>query len=122
WFDPARSGTGYSVQLWPSGYEYVAAYVYDSRGEPLFLAAERAGPMPATADSVVQRLTGACPTCSQQAGWPLREDVGTLRRTITSGVLERMQIDVELPDVPGGYDWIVDDRVQLLGLSQGCEP
>ena len=36
WFDPARAGTGYSVQLFPD-YEFFAAFVYDGQGVPRFL-------------------------------------------------------------------------------------
>ena len=50
WFDPARAGNGYSVQTWQDGYQFFAAFTYDSRGYPIFLAAERAGLSTASED------------------------------------------------------------------------
>lgn len=121
WFDPARAGTGYSVQLFPN-YEFFAAYYYDDRGYSRFVAAElnRFGGVEPTL--VVQQLEGACPTCFYQA--PVRTDIGTLRRRILSGTFTHIATDLEFaPPLSGG--WTTTDQVQLLGgegTTQGCDP
>lgn len=121
WFNRQRAGTGYSVQLWEQ-YEYLAAFVYDGRGEPRFLAGERSGFGGAETVLALEQLRGACPTCA----WvpPVRTNVGTLLRRITNGALSRIEIDVEYTDgVPG--TWTAIDDVELLGgpgTAQGCAP
>lgn len=120
WFDPARAGTGYSVQLFPD-YEFYAAFVYDGRGVARFLSAE--SPRFEGADAVLRldQLTGFCPLCSR-SGAPLRSDVGTLRRRFSGGTLTDIEIDALYDGgVPGA--WTANDRVQLLGgqgTTQGC--
>lgn len=121
WFNRQRAGTGYSVQLWEQ-YEYLAAFVYDGRGEPRFLAGERSGFGGAETVLALEQLRGACPTCA----WvpPVRANVGTLLRRITNGALSRIELDVEYIDgVPG--TWTAVDEVELLGgagTTQGCAP
>lgn len=120
WFDPARAGTGYSVQLFPD-YEFYAAFVYDARGVSRFLTAE--SPRFAGADAVLplEQLTGFCPLC-ERTGAPARADIGTLRRRFGAGGLVGMELDgVFVGGVPGS--WTGNDAVQLLGgpgTTQGC--
>src|SRR5690606_26385941 len=78
WFDPAKAGTGYSVQLFPD-YEFYAAFVYDSRGVARFLTSEAGSFRGADATLPLEQLTGFCPLCTR-TGAPVRADVGTLRR------------------------------------------
>lgn len=122
WFNPARSGTGYSVQTWPD-YEYFAAFIYDDIGRPRFLAAERAGAGTSTAVLDLQQLRGSCPTCTY-AGLPQRFDAGVLLRRLASDTLASVAVDAVYTDgIPG--TWSVDEPVQLLGgegSAQGCEP
>ncbi|MBW8312002.1 MAG: hypothetical protein K0M64_08180 [Rhizobium sp.] len=120
WFDPARAGTGYSVQLFPD-YEFYAAFVYDARGVPRFLTAE--SPRFAGADAVLplEQLAGFCPLC-ERTGAPARTDIGTLKRRFAAGGLVGMELDgVFTGGVPGA--WTGNDAVQLLGgpgTTQGC--
>lgn len=124
WFDPARAGTGYSVQMWPD-YEYFAAFIYDRQGRPMFLAAENdrfGGP-----DAVLslERLTGVCPTCGPVTeGSTTRTPVGTLRRRIEAGRLATIELDAVWGD-EAAQAWSALDSVQLLGgpgTTQGCAP
>ena len=119
WFDPARAGSGYSVQLFP-GYEFFAAFVYDERGVARFLAAERSGigGMATTLD--LQQLTGFCPLCAR-SGAPTRVNVGRLQRTFAGQRLARITLDAAFTRGVGGL-WTADDAVMPLGGVQGCTP
>ena len=122
WFNPATAGTGYSVQLFDN-YEFHAAFIYDERGRPRFVTAERGSFGGETADLTAQQLKGFCPTCPRLAP-PERFDVGVLGRTISQGQLERMSLDVLFEAGVEGA-WSADEPVQLLGgpgTTQGCAP
>ena len=120
WFDPARAGTGYSVQLFPD-YEFFAAFVYDGQGVPRFLTAEAGSFRGADTTLPLEQLTGFCPLC-ERSGAPTRADIGTLRRRFDASGLVQMQLDaIFTGGVPGA--WTGDDNVQLLGgpgTAQGC--
>jgi len=122
WFDPARAGTGYSVQLFPD-YEFHAAFVYDALGVPRFLTSESPRFAGADATLVLEQLQGFCPLCERAAA-PARADIGTLRRRFADGTLVGMEVDaVYAGGVPGG--WSAVDAVQALGgpgTTQGCPP
>ena len=119
WFDPVRSGSGYSVQLFPD-YEFFAAFVYDGRGVPRYLAAERASIGGAASTLDLQQLTGFCPLCARSSD-PTRTTVGRLQRTLGAGSLQRVALDVTFAgDVSGR--WSAVDAVQPLGGLQGCRP
>ncbi len=120
WFDPARSGTGYSVQLFPN-YEFYAAFVYDVAGAPRFLTAERSGFGGANASMPLEQLSGFCPLCARSAS-PTRRAVGTLSRAFGSGSLSIMTLDASYAAGVVGR-WTGTDSVQALGGStsvQGC--
>ncbi|GGA87982.1 hypothetical protein GCM10011521_28020 [Arenimonas soli] len=120
WFDPARAGTGYSVQLFPD-YEFFAAFVYDGQGVPRFLTSEAPTFLGADATMALEQLTGFCPLCTR-GGAPTRADIGTLRRRFDAGGLVQMELDaIYTGGVPGA--WTGDDAVQPLGgpgTTQGC--
>ena len=120
WFDPARAGTGYSVQLFPD-YEFYAAFVYDGQGVARFLTAESSSFRGADATIALEQLTGFCPLC-ERTGTPARADIGTLRRRFDANGLVQMQLDAIYTDgVPGA--WTGNDLVQPLGgpgTTQGC--
>lgn len=120
WFDPAKAGTGYSVQLFPN-YEFYAAFVYDSRGVARFLTSEAGSFRGADATLPLEQLTGFCPLC-ERTGAPTRADVGTLRRRFDATGLVQMQLDaIYTGGVPGA--WTSSDLVQALGgpgTTQGC--
>jgi plastocyanin len=123
WYDDATAGTGYSVQLFPNGYEYTAAFVYDGIGRPRYLAAEMPPPPGGLVQTyTLEQLTGFCPLCARTAA-PSREDVGTFTRTYTGGTLTRIEVDAIYADgVPGA--WTGDDDILPLGGSdtvQGCD-
>jgi hypothetical protein len=117
WFDPTRTGTGYSVQLLPN-YEFYALFLYTARGEPIFLTAERPGVGQANDTVPVQQLRGFCPLCAR-GGDPERSTVGVLRREFVDGRLSRMNVDVRFTDGVTGA-WVTDDAVIPLGGLQGC--
>lgn len=122
WFNPARAGTGYSVQLFPD-YEYYAAFVYDASGVPRFLTAERSGFGGATATATLEQLSGFCPLCTRTA-FPTRQAVGVLGRTYGAGRLSNISLDATYTAGVGGR-WQSSEAVQLLGgpgSSQGCLP
>ncbi|GAB2665025.1 Calx-beta domain-containing protein [Arenimonas aestuarii] len=120
WFDPARAGTGYSVQLFPD-YEFFAAFVYDGQGVPRFLTSEAPNFLGADATIALEQLTGFCPLC-ERSGAPARADIGTLRRRFDANGLVQMELDaIYANGVPGA--WSGNDAVQPLGgagTTQGC--
>lgn len=127
WFDPARSGNGYSVQTWADGYQFIAAFTYDEKGNPLFLAAERPDLGGDVADLPLELLNGSCQTnCNHLA--PRRQPVGVLRRTLANGTLSEIELDVNYTlswPYEGSQTFHVIDQVQPLGgpgTTQGCEP
>lgn len=127
WFDPARAGNGYSVQTWQDGYQFFAAFTYDSRGYPIFLAAERAGLGGDIADLELQALCGSCPTgCDYLAS--TRQPAGILRRVLSGGSLAEVSLDVDfIPawDEQRRETFTITDIVQLLGglgSTQSCAP
>jgi hypothetical protein len=126
WFDPARAGTGYSVQVWEN-YEFYAAFMYDRQGEPVFLAAEGAFAPTAEADFPLEVLNGSCPVCGGGLS-PRRRPAGVLRRVVNGDTLQRVELLVdyeELAPLSGRRTWSVADHVQTLGgpgSTQGCTP
>ena len=122
WFDTARAGSGYTVQLFPN-YEFYALYLYDAMGQPRFLVAEhpRAGAlqqaMPVAQVEREDRCQGDCPPVP--AGG--RTTVGTLSRLIGPSGLEAVDIDVRFDPRPGlSGGWQASDRPVPLGTLQGC--
>lgn len=117
WFDPARSGTGYSVQLLPN-YEFHAVFAYSARGVPRFLVAERASVGAADDTLPLQQLRGFCPLCVRTA-FPERSNVGVLRREFVNGQLSRITVDAAFTNGTPGT-WVASDAVVPLGGLQGC--
>lgn len=126
WFDPVRSGTGYSVQVWEN-YEFYAAFMYDRQGEPVFLAAEGSFVPGAEADFPLEFLTGNCALCGGGQS-PRRYPAGVLRRVLSGGTLDRIELLVDYGEqfpLAGRRTWTVVDHVQTLGgpgTTQGCAP
>ena len=117
WFDPSRSGTGYSVQLLPN-YEFHAVFAYSARGVPRFLVAERGGVGAANDAIPLQQLRGFCPLCVR-TGTPERTTVGVLRREFVDGQLSRINVDAAFTNGTPGT-WVANDAVVPLGGLQGC--
>ncbi|GGA76791.1 hypothetical protein GCM10011521_13830 [Arenimonas soli] len=119
WFDPARAGSGYSVQL-ATNYEFFAAFIYDDIGVPRFLAAERGGAFNAGAGAIqLDQLQGFAPLGAHSA--PVRSPVGTLSRQFTGNALTGINVAATFGNgVSGG--WNVNDAVVTLGDTQGCAP
>jgi len=119
WFDPERSGTGYSVQLLPN-YEFYLVFGYDGRGVPRFLVAER-GIMGGVNETLnLEQLTGACPLCAR-SGDPVRNSIGTFQRSFANGRVANITLNGTFTaSVPG--TWAANDRVIPLGGLQGCGP
>lgn len=122
WFDPVRSGSGYSVQMFPN-YEFHSAFIYDRYGVARFLVAERSGFGGADATLPLEQLSGFCPLCDR-TGSPARYSAGTLRRTIAAGSINTMTLSANMTaGVSGRWNW--PDNVVVLGGSsatQGCAP
>ncbi|GAB3729373.1 hypothetical protein GCM10028794_03740 [Silanimonas algicola] len=117
WFDPSRSGTGYSVQLLPN-YEFHAVFAYSARGVPRFLVAERGGVGAANDAIPLQQLRGFCPLCVR-TGAPERTTVGVLRREFVDGQLSWINVDAAFTNGTPGT-WVANDAVVPLGGLQGC--
>ena len=123
WFNPARSGTGYSVQMFPN-YEYFAVFVYDALGVPRFLDAQReSGFGGASSSFPLTQLNGFCPLCSR-TGNPTRTNIGTLSRTFANGTFSNITLNASYVNgVPG--TWTGNESVVALGGApglQGCTP
>ena len=117
WFNPARPGTGYSVQLLPN-YEFYLVFGYDGRGLPRFLVAERSSIGGASETLNLEQLTGACPLCTR-SGNPTRSTIGTFQRTFANGSLGNITLTGTFTaGVPG--TWAANDAVTPLGGLQGC--
>lgn len=117
WFDPARAGTGYSVQLNPN-YEFYAAFIYDELGVPRFLAAERGGAFDAgNGVLALDQLQGFAPLGAYSA--PVRTNVGSLQRQFTGSVLSGIVLDANFAGGVSGA-WSENDAVVPLGGTQGC--
>ncbi|MBP6626247.1 MAG: hypothetical protein KA187_02405 [Arenimonas sp.] len=120
WFDPVRSGSGYSVQMFPN-YEFHAAFIYDRYGVARFLVAERNGFGGADATLALEQLAGFCPLCDR-TGNPARYSAGTLRRSIAAGSIDTMTLSANFTSgLFGRWNW--QDNVSVLGGSsatQGC--
>jgi len=119
WFNPARAGTGYSVQLFPN-YEFYAVFVYDALGQPRFLAAERSSFGGASASMDLLQNTGFCPLCNR-TGEPTRTRIGSFSRGYANGIFSNITVSGSfIHGVPGG--WSGNENVQPLGGLQGCTP
>lgn len=119
WFDPARAGSGYSVQVHP-GYEFIAAFIYDQLGVPRFLTAERGGNFNAAGNPLpLDQLQGFSPLGAYAA--PVRTTVGTVSRQYGAGGIQQITLGATFGNgVAGG--WNVVDNVVSLGDKQGCAP
>ena len=117
WFNPARSGTGYSVQM-IGGYEFYAVFGYDGRGMPRFLVAERPTFGDASQSMNLEQLTGACPLCTR-TGNPTRSTIGTFQRTFANGSFGNITLNgTFVGSVPG--TWAANEALSPLGGLQGC--
>jgi hypothetical protein len=117
WFNPARSGTGYSVQLFPN-YEFYLVFGYDGQGVPRFLVAERSSMGGASETLNLEQLTGACPLCAR-SGNPTRSTIGTFQRTFAGGSFGNISLNGTFTaGVPG--TWAANDALTPLGGLQGC--
>lgn len=122
WFNPARAGAGYSVQMFED-YEFHAAFIYDQRGIARFVLAESPGFAGTEATLALDQLRGFCPLCTR-TGNPSRQSIGTLARRFSGGSFANIAVDgIFAGTVPGA--WTADEAVQPLGgpgTTQGCQP
>ena len=117
WFNPARAGSGYAIQLFPD-YEFLSVFGYDDRGVARFAAAERTGFGGAETTVTLEQLQGFCPLCTR-SGSPQRTAIGTFRRTFGANGLQQVTLDAAwVNGVPGR--WAANETVVPLGPTQGC--
>jgi len=117
WFDPRRSGSGYTLQLFPD-YEFVVVFGYDALGMPRNLVAERSGIGGPVATLPLVQVGGACPLCVQPP-MVTRQAVGTLQRRIEGGTVRNITLSGSFVNgVPGV--WAANDDVVPLGGLRGC--
>jgi predicted extracellular nuclease len=120
WFNPARSGTGYSVQLF-NNYEFYAVFGYDAAGVARFLVAERSTAGGANETLTLEQLTGFCPLCNR-SGNPVRTPIGSFQRSFAGGTFSNISLNGSfVGGVPG--TWAANDAVVPLGGGssvQGC--
>ena len=117
WFNPARSGSGYSAQMFPN-YEFYAIFGYDGLGQARFLTAERPDFGGASSTLNLLQNTGFCPLCARSAE-PTRTTIGTFSRTFAGGTFSNITVNgTYLNGVPG--TWTANEAVQPLGSLQGC--
>lgn len=119
WYDPMRSGYGYSLQVNPN-YEFVAAFVYDGWGVPRFLVAERGGPFDAASGSLeLEQLRGFSPLGAHSV--PSRAVIGSLSRVYGGTTLESMASTAAfIQGLPGS--WNEAGAMSPLSGTQGCAP
>ncbi|HAI59571.1 MAG TPA: hypothetical protein DCM32_06795, partial [Xanthomonadaceae bacterium] len=119
WFNPARSGTGYSVQLFPDD-EFHAIFGYDALGQPRFLTAELGRFGGATASMDLLQVSGFCPLCPRNTE-PVRTPIGSFSRSFANGSFGNITFSgTYINGVPG--TWSANEGVQPLGGLQGCTP
>lgn len=121
WFDPAFAGAGHSAQFWGSGYQFFAAFVYDSNNDPRYVTSEATSIGTATQALPLELVNGFCPLCPRR-DTPTRRTIGELMRTFENGRLKEIVITADYTaNVPGSWD--SDHQVQTLGeFTQGCDP
>lgn len=120
WFDPARAGSGFSIQMFPN-YEFYLAFVYDAQGQPRFLVAEAGSADAEARELPLQQTTGACPFCTYRAAAP-RASVGRLKRTFASGNLVEIDVEARFANGVDGVWAAIDRVIPLAGQEslQGC--
>lgn len=122
WFNPARAGAGYSVQMFDD-YEFYAAFIYDQRGIARFLLAESPDFAGAEATLPLEQMSGFCPLCTRR-GNPTRQSIGTLARRFSGGSFSNIAVDGIFTGPVSGA-WTADEAIQPLGgpaTTQGCLP
>ena len=122
WFNPARAGAGYSVQMYED-YEFYAAFIYDRSGTARFVLAESPDFAGADATLALEQLSGFCPLCAR-SGNPARQSIGTLARRFSGGSFANIAVDGIFTGPVTGV-WTADEAIQPLGgpgTVQGCLP
>lgn len=117
WFDPARAGTGYSVQLFEN-YEFYAFFGYDEFGSARYLAAElpaRGGVVESMPLMQLKGYANSLPPTEL-----IRTTIGTLTRTFSGASLSNITVNgVFATPLSGTIGQ--SDSVIPLGSTQGCQ-
>lgn len=119
WFNPARAGTGYSIQMFPH-YEFYIAFGYDRGGNADFRVAEGARVDTPEAGFEFSALTGFCHFCERRAA-PERRATGTFTRHFQPDGRLKLKATERAGEEPGST-WTFDEVVIPLGGLQGCDP
>lgn len=117
WFAPSLPGYGYTVTYFPD-YEFIPVYLYDDKGNPVWVSGERAGFTPADTQIPLFQISGFCPWCTRPLS-ALFQPAGVMSRRFTGGRISALDLDVNLvPPLTGR--WLQARPVQLLTDSSPC--
>ncbi|GAB3735790.1 hypothetical protein GCM10028794_15660 [Silanimonas algicola] len=119
WFNPATSGTGLSVQMFPN-YEFYTLFVYDGLGIPRYLVVERPAFGGATASANLEQNNGFCPLCPRNSA-PTRAVIGSFSRSFAGGTFSNITLSGTFINGVQGT-WSANESVIPLGSLQGCAP
>lgn len=117
WYAPSLPGYGYTVTLFPN-YEFMPVYLYDAKGNPRWVSAEKSGFTPGESALPMFQITGFCPWCVRPASLAYRP-AGTLTRRSSGGVFTGLGLDASF-GAPVAGSWVQDRPVSLLTASSPC--
>ena len=117
WYNVARSGYGYSVQVNPN-YEFHAVFAFDGVGAPRFLVAERAGAFNTGGGALtMQQISGFSPLGAHTP--TTRVNIGTLNRVYGANTITSITSTGTFANgVPG--TWNETGNMTALSGTQGC--
>ena len=117
WFAPSLPGYGYTVTLFPN-YEFMPVYLYDAKGNPRWVSAEKAGFVAGESALPMYQITGFCPWCVRPGSLAYRA-AGTLTRRTSGGAFTGLGLDTTFV-APVTGTWVQDRPVSLLTASSPC--
>lgn len=117
WYNVARSGYGYSVQVNPN-YEFHAVFAFDGVGAPRFLVAERSGAFNTGGSALtMQQISGFAPLGAHAP--TTRVNIGTLSRVYGNNTITSIASSGTFANgVPG--TWNESGNMTALSGTQGC--
>ena len=117
WFNAARPGPGYSVQVHPN-YEFHAVFAFDGIGVPRFLVAERGGAFDTGGAALpLQQISGFSPLGAH--GPTTRSTIGTLTRVYGANTITSIASAGTFTGAVSG-NWNESGNMTALSGTQGC--